>query len=131
MLSLLKHGYKAKRRPSGHIISEKFSVDNNGAIPPNFLQFSNTESNSHYLRMCAEKNTKPHPARYPARLPEFFIKFLTQKGDLVFDPFAGSNVTGEVAESLGRRWLAFEISEEYLEGSKFRFDVKQKALNSF
>ena len=37
------------------------------------------------------------------------------------DPFAGSNVTGEVAERLGRRWLAFEIVEEYLEGSTFRF----------
>jgi hypothetical protein len=39
----------------------------------------------------------------------------------VVDPFAGSNVTGEVAERLERRWLAFEIIEKYLEGSKFRF----------
>jgi hypothetical protein len=53
-------------------------------------------------------------------LPEFFIKFLTEPGDLVVDPFAGSNVTGEVAERLERHWLAFEIVEEYLE-AKFRF----------
>ncbi len=64
---------------------------------------------------------KPHPARFPHGLPEFFIRFLTDPGDLVVDPFAGSNVTGEVAERLERRWLAFEIVEEYLEGSKFRF----------
>ena len=34
---------------------------------------------------------------------------------------AGSNITGEVAERLQRRWLAFELVEEYVEGSKFRF----------
>jgi len=59
-------------------------------------------------------------------LPEFFIKFLTEPGDLVVDPFAGSNVTGEVAERLGRHWLAFEIIEEYLEASKFRFQQSRK-----
>jgi len=36
MLGLLKHGYKAKLRPSGHDISEKFSIDNRAAIPPTF-----------------------------------------------------------------------------------------------
>jgi site-specific DNA-methyltransferase (cytosine-N4-specific) len=55
-------------------------------------------------------------------LPEFFIKFLTNKGDVVLDPFCGSNVTGECAERLGRRWLGLEISESYLKGSRFRFD---------
>jgi len=73
---------------------------------------------------------KPHPARFPHGLPEFFIKFLTDPGDLVIDPFAGSNITGEVAERLQRRWLAFEIVEEYLEASKFRFPgfCKQSSL---
>lgn len=129
MKSLLKHGYDAKTRPSGHKISEKFGIDNSGSIPPNFLSFSNTESNSYYLRMCKEHDVKIHPARFPLKLPEFFIKFLTSKGDIVLDPFAGSNVTGEAAENLGRRWLAFELSEEYLRGSKFRFDSDQKKLS--
>lgn len=131
MKRLLEKGYEAKKRPSGHNISEKFSTDNKGSIPPNFLEFSNTESNSHYLRMCKKKDIKAHPARFPARLPQFFIKFLTDKGDVVLDPFAGSNVTGEVAERLGRKWLAFELSKKYLDGSKFRFDLKQRHLQSF
>jgi len=131
MLNLLKNGYTAKDRPSGHKISTKFQVDNKGAIPPNFLQFSNTESNSYYLRMCSKAGIRPHPARYPSKLPEFFIKFLTEPNDVVLDPFAGSNVTGEVAETLGRRWLAFELNKEYIDGSKFRFDLKQKSLKSF
>lgn len=122
MHELLQNGYKAKLRPSGHDISNKFSKDNGGAIPPNLLTISNTESNSHYLQKCRETRIKPHPARFPSGLPEFFIKFLTDPGDVVLDPFAGSNVTGHVAQQLERQWLAFELVEEYLEGSKFRFD---------
>lgn len=121
MQSLLKNGYKAKLRPSGHDISEKFSKDNGGAIPPNVLELSNTESNSNYQQLCRENGIKVHPARFPPAFAEFFIKFLTDRNDLVFDPFAGSNTTGFVAESMGRRWLACELSEEYLKGSMFRF----------
>lgn len=122
MLDLLKRGYKAKLRPSGHDISTKFSRDNNGAIPPNLLEIANTESNSRYLRVCRQFGLKPHPARYPAGVPEFFIKFLTEPNDLVVDPFAGSNVTGEVCERLGRRWISVELIEDYLKGSKYRFN---------
>lgn len=121
MKKLLQNGYRAKLRPSGHDISENFSKDNKGAIPPNLLELANTDSNGRYLRECRQRGIKPHPARFPHGLPEFFIKFLTEPGDLVVDPFAGSNVTGEVAERLERRWLAFELVEGYLEASKFRF----------
>ena len=123
MKLLLKNGYKAKLRPSGHDISTNFSKDNNGAIPPNLLQLANTESNSSYLRLCKENNIKPHPARFPAGFPEFFLKFLTDKNDVVLDPFAGSNTTGWVAERMKRRWIAFELSEAYLAASRFRFEA--------
>lgn len=122
MRELLVKGYKAKRRPSGHDISTKFVFDNGAAIPPNLIALPNTESNSAYLRYCQEKGIKPHPARYPAELPEFFIRMLTDPGDYVFDPFAGSCVTGEVAERLKRRWTCCEINEEYLLGALGRFE---------
>jgi len=122
MRELLKNGYKAKLRPSGHDISTKFGRDNGGAIPPNLLEIANTESNSRYLRACRKFGLKPNPARYPAGLPEFFIKFLSDPNDLILDPFAGSNVTGEVAEKLNRRWIAVDLIEEYLKGSRFRFE---------
>ncbi|BAY32246.1 DNA methylase N-4/N-6 [Nostoc carneum NIES-2107] len=121
MQQLLKHGYKAKIRPSGHDISDKFQKDNQGAIPPNLLEIANTESNSAYLRRCKEAGIKPHPARFPQAFAEFFIKFLTEEGDLVLDPFAGSNTTGFVAENLQRQWIAFEINEDYVTGSRYRF----------
>lgn len=121
MKRLLKNGYKAKLRPSGHDISTKFQTNNSGAIPPNLIEVANTESNSLYLRKCKEAGIKPHPARFPASFADFFIKFLTDENDLVLDPFAGSNTTGFVAENLQRRWMAFELKEEYLIGSQCRF----------
>lgn len=122
MRELLDKGYKAKKRPSGHDISEKFSIDNGAAIPPNLIAIPNTESNSSYLRYCLEHGLKAHPARYPAALPEYFIRMLTDEGDHVFDPFGGSCVTGEVAERLRRRWICCELNEEYLLGALGRFD---------
>ncbi|MBC8228481.1 site-specific DNA-methyltransferase [bacterium] len=129
MKDLLKNGYKAKKRPSGHDISEKFSVNNKAAIPPNLIALPNTESNSYYLRYCAEHNIKPHPARYPAGLPEFFIRMLTEKGDLVVDAFAGSCVTGEVAERLKRNWICVDTVDEYLAGALGRFNKENLTSN--
>lgn len=122
MKSLIKNGYKAKKRPSGHDISTKFQKDNGGSIPPNLLSFANTESNSPYLRLCKQYGIKPHPARYPAKLIEFFFDLLIDDDDaLVLDPFAGSNVTGSVAESRGLRWITFEREIDYIRGSMLRF----------
>lgn len=69
MKSLLKNGYKAQLRPSGHDISDKFSTDNGGAIPPNLMEIANTESNSYYMKRCKELGLKPHPARFPKTSP--------------------------------------------------------------
>ncbi len=123
--------YSAKDRPSGHEISMGFDKDNGGAIPSNLLQIPNTESNSQYLRFCQAVGATPHPARFPVKLPEFFIRFLTKPGDLVLDIFAGSNSTGEAAERLGRRWLAFDESREYLATSIFRFTTNQAEAVAF
>lgn len=128
MKNLIKNGYKAKMRPSGHDISEKFGVDNGGAIPPNLLELANTNSNGQYQRKCRENGIKPHPARFPKSFAEFFIKFLSNEGEVVLDPFAGSNTTGYVAEELGRKWLSFELSKDYLDGSILRFEDDEQNL---
>jgi site-specific DNA-methyltransferase (cytosine-N4-specific) len=121
MEELLRNGYKAKKRPSGHDISTKFSRRNKGAIPPNLIAVANTESTSYYLNYCRENGIDPHPARYPSVIPEYFIRMLTEPGDLVVDPFAGSCVTGKVADTLGRRWICVDTEEEYLRGALGRF----------
>jgi site-specific DNA-methyltransferase (cytosine-N4-specific) len=131
MLRLNQRGVRATVRPSGHNIKSSFDkIVAGGAIPPNvfeeapddFLKFGNNAANDVYTMRCKDAGIKIHPARFPASLPEFFIKFVTDEGDIVLDPFAGSNTTGSVAEAFNRRWIAIEMVEEYLASSKFRFD---------
>ncbi|WP_234839884.1 DNA methyltransferase [Sinorhizobium meliloti] len=128
MQDLLRNGYVAKLRPSGHDISSKFQKDNGGSVPPNLLAVANTESTSRYQEYCRDNNIPIHPARFPPQLPEYFIRFLTDPGDLVIDPFGGSCVTGAVAEALDRKWVCCEMSEEYLNGALSRFDPKPAPL---
>ena len=124
MLKLLKtKKYDAGLRPSGHRIGkDSFFRDNKGAIPGNVIVASNTNSTDAYHRFCRERGLALHPARMPEPVVEFFVKFLTKPGDLVLDPFAGSNTTGATAERLGRRWVAFEPTTDYVAGSRGRFD---------
>jgi DNA modification methylase len=136
-------GLKPTKRPSGHNINLSFSkTDAGGSIPTNviedgipyddaasnFLRFGNNAANDNYTIKCKQAGIKPHPARFPVALPEFFIKLLTDEGDIILDPFAGSNTTGYVAEQLGRRWIAIDNIESYLDASKFRFesDIQSK-----
>jgi DNA modification methylase len=123
MKRLLVRGYRPKQRPSGHNITAKFK-DNGGAIPPNLLTFGNNDSNGYYMEACKRAGIKPHPARFPIQVPQFFLRFLTDPSDLVLDPFAGSNTTGEACEREGRKWMAIELNESYLDGSRFRFERK-------
>jgi site-specific DNA-methyltransferase (cytosine-N4-specific) len=129
MKRLLVKGYRAKRRPSGHEITQKFSRDHGGSIPPNLIERGNNESNSNYIRACRQHGLKVHPARFPPALPAFFIKFLTGQNDIVLDIFAGSNTTGFVAESLHRTWLAFERDPAYLRSSAIRFGIDVTAMD--
>lgn len=123
MKSLLKKGsYNAGKRPSEHDISETaFLRDNGGAIPSNVLTYANTHSGDAYQLYCRQNRLQLHPARMPSELAKFFIKFLTEPGDIVLDPFGGSNTTGAAAEELERLWICIEASEDYIKGSRGRF----------
>jgi site-specific DNA-methyltransferase (cytosine-N4-specific) len=125
MLRLIRRGVTRAVRPSGHNIKETFAQDRGGSIPGNLIACGNNESNSNYLSFLKKHKRKIHPARFPAELPRFFMNFLTEPGDLILDPFAGSNTTGYVAESLDRRWIAIEISPEYVEDSRVRFQLTE------
>jgi DNA modification methylase len=135
---LRKRGYNDGKRPSEHAVSKTgFLKDRGGSIAhnvfelapmgvaeprlPNAFRIANTGSNDFFHRECRARGITPHPARMPAGLASFFVRFLTRKGDLVLDPFAGSNTTGVVAELAGRRWIAIEREREYLKQSRVRF----------
>ena len=134
MERLLKTGrYNSGPRPSGWNISDGWAKNNGGAIPPNFssedavnylfnvLVVANTSSNDGLRRRVKHTGGNPHPAMFPSALPEFFVQMLTDEGDRVLDPFAGSNTTGWVADRLKRQWISIDIKEEYVESSRFRW----------
>lgn len=140
MLQLIRNGkYNDGKRPSEHHIKPKSFLSNRGGSIahnffelaqlephrdvrlPNAFSFSNTASNDHYSRLCRKMDITPHPARMPIGMAAFFVQFLTEPGDLVFDPFAGSNTTGAVAASLSRRWLSIDVNSNYAKHSKLRF----------
>lgn len=139
MRRMIKRGtYNDGARPSEHHIGKTWAKDQGGAIAPNvievenddhllgaqpdnMLDHGNTASSDAYLTFCRAKGLKPHPARFPRQVPEFFVKFLTEPGDLVIDIFGGSNMTGLVAEMHGRSWQVCESDPEYLAGSIGRF----------
>lgn len=131
MKKLLKRkSYNSGKRPSGHDIGEEsFLSDNGGAIPPNVLVAANTRSKADaYREHCLFNDLPVHPARMAPDIVEFFIRFLTDEGDVVLDPFAGSNTTGSVAEDLNRRWIGVEADGQYVAGSVGRFSDPVEAV---
>jgi DNA modification methylase len=125
-LLLKRKRYNSGMRPSEHSIgTDSFLTSNGGAIPSNVLTIANTASNDPFSVRCRELGLKKHPARMPDKLVEFFLSFLTEPGEIVLDPFAGSNTTGHVAERLGRRWIGIEASEEYARLSRHRFEYSE------
>jgi DNA modification methylase len=123
MKRLLKtQTYNHGLRPSEHQIGEKsFLKDNGGSIPSSVLEFGGSSVDKHYREWCIQNDLKQHPAKMAEALADFFIQFLTRKGDLVLDPFGGSNTTGSAAEKNDRKWVSIEKNHSYVRGSIGRF----------
>jgi site-specific DNA-methyltransferase (cytosine-N4-specific) len=140
MRKLLKRkSYNSGMRPSEHRIGkDSFLKKNKGSISSNFLDYdlfnrlldeggesalsiSNTYSQGTYSNYCRANNLTIHPARMPFHLIQYFVQFLTDKNDIVLDPFAGSNRTGYVSQLLERKWISIELNEDYAKGSISRF----------
>lgn len=129
----LRNGTNTGTRASGHTVTDNFNNNNGGSIPPNLLAVSNSISSDSYSQFCKKHELDIHPARIHSLIPEFFIRMLTDPGDNILDPFAGSCVTGAVAERLKRKWICCDTNEMYLLGALGRFiDIEhdgQQLLN--
>ncbi len=120
---VLEKGTNTGKRSSGHEVSDKFKINNRGSIPPNLIAMANSNRDE-YLNYCKENNLTIHPARFSSIIPEFFIRMLTDENDSVLDPFAGSCVTGYVAEKLKRNWVCCDKEYDYLLGAFGRFQSR-------
>jgi site-specific DNA-methyltransferase (adenine-specific) len=98
----LAHNYERVDEPSGH--GRKRVQAGPDMVRPSTLLLMEPEFGP---------NPSGHPARFPIELPRFFINLLTEPGQLVFDPFAGTCTTAVAAELLGRRWVVTELDGHY------------------
>lgn len=93
--------------------SRYFSYHNfpeNGYLP-NIMEWTRKES------------FKEHHATFPVELPEFFIKAFTKEGDIVMDPFMGTGTTAVAAQRVGRKYIGFDINEDYCTLARRRVDA--------
>jgi len=67
-----------------------------------------------------------HPAPFPEELPHRLIQLYTFKNDVILDPFAGSGTTCLVAAKDGRRYIGYEINEDYLDLTRERIATYRK-----
>lgn len=84
-----------------------------------FLEWS--KSVWHFATVRAKKYK--HPAPFPVELPMRLIHFYSFEGDVVLDPFMGSGTTAEAALLSNRRYVGYEINEEYVRTSSERLSA--------
>lgn len=69
-----------------------------------------------------------HPAPFPEELPYRLIQLYSFSGDIILDPFIGSGTTGVAALKSNRKYVGYDISQEYIDLANRRlYPLKQQA----
>lgn len=99
---------RSRRMKDGQLITlMNYQYGHAEKDPGNALYFK-AGSNMHENKIAFQ-----HPATFPLEIPKFFIKLLTDEGDIILDPFMGSGTVGVAAKQLNRNYLGFDVSQEY------------------
>lgn len=99
-----------------------YGNETEGRIPRNILSFGHRcAAQTAYKKAARELGLPVHGAPMPLKLASFLIEFLSEPGDLIVDPFAGSFTSADASERLGRRWMATDCMLEYVWGGATRF----------
>lgn len=75
--------------------------------------------------MRPERLSNPkHPTQKPTSILRKLITIASNKRDVIFDPFMGVGSTGVAALGLDRRYIGFEIDEQYFKAAKERIEIR-------
>lgn len=119
-----KHLTGMRYMPSGHSLkTERICKDRGGSIPVNYVYASMNDGSQEYMEEWKKRGLDVHPARYPEMLCDFWLLFLTEPSDVVFDPFTGSGTTLSSAKRLGRRYIGCDISKMFIEATQIRLGM--------
>lgn len=89
-----------------------------GAKPKDVLEIPTTSNG------MTEKT--PHPTQKPEELLRKIILASSAEGDIVLDPFCGSGTTPVCCEQLKRKWIACDLSAEYLDWAVNRIEMVEE-----
>ncbi|KZC39844.1 DNA methyltransferase [Rhodanobacter sp. FW510-R12] len=99
-----------------------FGRETAGRIPKNVLMRGHRCADAMATRRDAQRlGLPPHGAVMPTSVADFLVRYLTEPGQLVVDPFGGKGTTGLAAERAGRRWLICDRVLDYLRAGAERF----------
>lgn len=109
-------------KPYDHTITDNVLAHQVGAINTEAVQI-NGKSPTNLLRIdFADDEERIHEAQKPVALLEFLVKLTTRENQIVLDPFAGSGSTAVACKRLNRRFISFEINEDYAQTARLRLD---------
>lgn len=130
MLAGGSKSYRSNADGSHRVYPGAYGNITQGKIPRNVLHMAHRCADQlAYKKNCKSLNIVPHGAPMPLRLAEFLIAYLTEVGQTVVDPFAGSFTVPKAAELLQRLWYATEKIYEYVLASGCRFETADDYQN--
>lgn len=84
-----------------------------------------------YVEAAIPNNPRLHPTQKPVKVLETWINYLSNPGDIVYDPFCGSGSTLVAAKKLGRRYIGIDNKHEYVEIARRRLAAIPKPLEVY
>jgi site-specific DNA-methyltransferase (cytosine-N4-specific) len=121
--------YKARKKYKWKVANHGFSEDGvriekkfmDGQSLPELIRPDNVVR--FHTAGHARDNTIKHPAPFYKDLPAHYIKFLTDDGDTILDPFGGIMTTGLACNEIGNReFIGMELNEKYADFGKIRLN---------
>ncbi len=108
-----------KTNPVPHLRKVQFASGTEHAIwlsnGKNTFNYKEGHSPNYFISsICMGKERTEHPTQKSISLIQWILKYLSNEGDLVLDPFMGSGTTAVASKILNRNFIGFEISEEYV-----------------
>ena len=98
------------------------TYNNNGIATHNYIETSVTPR--------SERKFGKHPTQKPVDLMGFFVEYLTNPNDIVFDPFMGSGSVGVACVNTNRGFVGIELDENYYNIAKERIKEEQETLKA-
>ena len=97
--------------PSGYSVNQrkmvKTSVERGGTTPYNVLPIDNNRSRN-------SAGSHGHGAGTPYELCDWWVRYISKPGDIIFDPFAGTATVGVAALRNGRKFIGIERAPDYV-----------------